>query len=254
MKIIPQIETPAGENYIDFEENLSKLIEGIKYKGKKFGLNGAEDAIDSYPVVIEQNFGINALLLCNDLKNRHNNNLNISYAFNMRDKNRVAILSDLITLEQLGLKDIIISEGLHPLKTVFYAAKPVYDIDVLGLSSIIKTGFPLLKDNGYVNNFSLFNLGVVVGISTPADFLKIKKLSKIGVDRFIVNYSVDNADDIDINIINYIKAEKKPVFIFVNESNVKSTLEEFIKKNLELNVDGIIIKILNEKSNIFTQD
>jgi hypothetical protein len=252
MKIIPQIETPAGENYIDFEENLSKLIEGIKHKGKKFGLNGAEGAMDSYPVVIEQNFGINALLLCNDLKNRHNNNnLNIIYAFNMRDKNRVAILSDLITLEQLGLKDIIISEGLHPLKTVFYAAKPVYDIDVLGLSSIIKTGFPLLKDNDYVNNFSLFNLGVVVGISTPADFLKIKKLSKIGVDRFIINYFGDN---LDINIINYIKAEKKPVFIFVNESNVKSTLEEFIKKNLELNVDGIIIKILNEKSNIFTQD
>ncbi len=253
MKIIPQIETPAGENYIDFEENLSKLIEGIKYKGKKFGLNGAGagDAIGSYSVVIEQNFGINALLLCNDLKNRHNNNLNIIYAFNMRDKNMVAILSDLITFEQLGLKNIIISEGLHPLKTVFYAAKPVYDIDVLGLSSIIKTGFPLLKDNDYVNNFSLFNLGVVVGISTPADFLKIKKLSKIGVDRFIINYFGDN---LDINIINYIKAEKKPVFIFINESNVKSTLEEFIKKNLELNVDGIIIKILNEKSNIFTQD
>ncbi|MCL4321112.1 MAG: hypothetical protein M0016_05720 [Deltaproteobacteria bacterium] len=250
MKIIPQIETPAGENYINFEENLSKLIEGIKYTSKKFGLNGPGEAIESYPVVIEQNFGINALLLCNDLKNRHNN-LNIIYAFNMRDKNRVAILSDLITLKQLGLKDIIISEGLHPLKTVFYAAKPVYDIDVLGLSSIIKTGFPLLKDNEYVNNFSLFNLGVVVGVSTQVDFLKIKKLSKIGVDSFVINYFGDN---LDINIINYIKAEKKPVFIFVNESNVKSTLEEFIKKNLELNVDGVIIKISNEKSNIFTQD
>lgn len=250
MIIIPQIETPVSENYIDFEENLSKLIEGIKYTSKKFGLKDANGAIDSYSVVIEQNFGINALFLCKDLKDKYNN-LNIIYAFNMRDKNRIAVLSDLITLKQLGVKDIIISEGLHPLKTIFYAAKPVYDIDVVGFSSIIKTEPSYLKVNNYVNNFNLFNLGVVVAVSTPVDFLKIKKLSKIGVDRFVINYFGDN---LDINIINYIKAEKKPVFIYVNEPDIKSSLEEFIKKNLELNADGIIIKILDEKSNVFTQN
>ena len=250
MVIIPQIETPVSENYIDFEENLSKLIEGVKYTSKKFGLKEANGAINSYSIVIEQNFGINALFLCKDLKDKYNN-LNVIYAFNMRDKNRTAILSDLITLKQLGLKDIIISEGLHPLKTVFYASKPVYDIDVLGFSSIIKTGSPYLKANDYANNFSLFNLGVVVAVSTPVDFLKIKKLSKIGVNKFVINYFGDN---LDINVINYIKAEKKPVFIYINEAGIKSSLEEFIKKNLELNVDGVIIKILNEKSNIFTQD
>lgn len=244
MRIIPQIETPVSENYINFEENLSKLVEDVKYANKKFGLNGANNTIDatgSYPVVIEQDFGINALLLCKDLKDRYAN-LNIIYAFNMRDKNRIAILSDLMTLGQLGIKDIMISEGLHPLKTIFYAAKPVYDIDVLGLSSIIKKESP---------DFSLFNLGVVVGASAPVDFFKIKKLCKIGVDRFAVNYS---GDDIDINIINYIKAEKKSVFIYAKESDVKPALGEFMKKNLELNADGIIIKILNEKSNIFTKD
>ncbi len=251
MIIIPQIETPLSESYINFEENLSKLIEGIKYRVRKFGLLDEENkAIDSYPVVIEQNFGINALLLCKDLRDRYSN-LSIIYAFNMRDKNRVAILSDLITLKQLGIKDIIISEGLHPLKTIFYAAKPVYDIDVLGLSSIIKSGSAYLKADNYANNFSLFNLGVVVAVSTPVDFFKIKKLSKIGADRFVINYFGNN---IDINIINYIKAEKRSVFIYANESDIKSSLEEFVKKNLELNADGIIIKILNTKSNIFTQD
>ncbi|MCL4429107.1 MAG: hypothetical protein M1276_09030, partial [Deltaproteobacteria bacterium] len=127
MRIIPQIETPVNENYINFEENLIKLIDGIE----KSGLNN-QDAGQSLPrIILEQNFGVNGLLLCKDLKDKYGN-INIAYAFNMRDKNRISILSDLITLKQIDIKDIIVSEGVHPLKTVFNAAKPVYDVDILG--------------------------------------------------------------------------------------------------------------------------
>lgn len=247
MKIIPQIETPVAENYADFGENLNKLAEDIKNTNKRLGLNKANDPANSSSIIIEQNFGINALLLCRDLKERHND-INTIYAFNMRDKNRVAILSDLITLGKLGIKDIIISEGVHPLKTPFYASKPVYDMDVLGLSSIIKKDFSYPDIKGYSDNFHLFNLGVVVGVSTPADFLKIKKLNKIGADLFVMNCLKNDAD---INIINYIKSEKKSVFIYINESNIKSTLEEFVENSRNLNIDGIIIKILSEESNVF---
>jgi len=139
MKIISQIETPSGESYINFEEHLDKIVGGVIHANKKFGLIKNDGPAPSCAIVIEQNFGINALLLCKDLKNRYNaGTLDVAYAFNMRDKNRIAILSDLITLKQLGVKDIIISEGLHTLKTIFPAAKPVYDIDVVGFSSIIK--------------------------------------------------------------------------------------------------------------------
>lgn len=243
MKILSQIETPTGGSYVNFEENLSKIIDGVMRVNKKFG--SAEDGkqASSCTVVIEQNFGINALLSCKYLKDKYSGTgmLDVVYAFNMRDKNRIAVLSDLITLKQLGIKDIIMSEGVHPLKTVFSAAKPVYDIDVVSFSSIIKKEYP---------DFGFFNLGVMVGASTPMDFSKIKKLGKIGIDIFVINYS---GDDIDINIVNYIKSKGKSVLLYTKESDVKPSLEEYMEKSLKLNADGIIIKILDEKSNIFTR-
>ncbi len=246
MRIIPQIETPVSENYINFEENLIKLLGGIE----KTGLDNQNAGQDSPRIILEQNFGVNGLLLCKDLKDKQGN-LNIAYAFNMRDKNRISILSDLITLKQIGVKDIIVSEGIHPLKTVFNAAKPVYDVDILGITSILKRGFMNYLE-GIVDKdeADFFNLGAVVSASTAVDGLKVKKLINIGADRFIINYTGKNPDE---NIIKYIKSEKKEVFLYVKESYIDNSPEDFIKANWRLNLDGIIIKITDEKANVFTR-
>lgn len=243
MRIIPQIETPASESYASFEESLIKIINGMKKSGLS-GLSGSEGLPS---VVLEQNFGINALILCKDLKDRYKD-LNTAYAFNMRDKNRISIISDLMTLKRIGVKDIIVSEGLHPLKTMFKAAKPVYDIDVFGLALILKRDFM----NGLYGSdgFDSFNLGVVIGASALADGLKAKKLIKTGADRLIVSYNGENPD---VNMINYIKSENKEVFLYIKEPDIKYPLDDFIKSNEDLNIDGIIVKIASEKSNIFTQ-
>ncbi len=246
MRIIPQIETPVSENYINFEENLIKLLGGIE----KSGLNNQNTGQDLPRIILEQNFGVNGLLLCKDLKDKQGS-LNIAYAFNMRDKNRISILSDLITLKQIGVKDIIVSEGIHPLKTVFNAAKPVYDVDILGIALILKRGFMNYLE-GIVDKdeADFFNLGAVISASTAVDGLKVKKLINIGADRFIINYTGKNPDE---DIIKYIKSEKKEVFLYAKESYIDNSPEDFIKANERLNLDGIIIKITDEKANVFTR-
>ncbi len=247
MRIILQLETPISENYIIFEENLIKLLEGVE----KSGLNNQNTGRDFPQIILEQNFGVNGLLLCKDLKDRHGD-INIAYAFNMRDKNRISILSDLITLKQIGIKDIITSEGIHPLKTVFNTAKPVYDIDILGLGLILKQGLMSSLSGMDINNkdiFNYFNFGVVVGASTAVDGLKVKKLINIGADRFIVNYTGKNLDE---SIMKYIKSEKKEVFLYAKESYLDNSPKDFIQANERFNLDGIIIKIIDEKTNVFT--
>lgn len=246
MRIIPQIETPVGENYVTFEENLIKLLGVIE----KTGLNNQNDGRDFPGIIIEQNFGVNGLLLCKDLNDRLGS-INTAYAFNMRDKNRISILSDLITLKQIGVKDIIVSEGVHPLKTVFNSAKPVYDVDILGIGLILKRGF-MNYLGGIIDKDEpdFFNLGVVVSASAPVDGLKAKKLINAGADRFIINYAGKNPDE---DIIKYIKSEKKEIFLYVKESYIDDSLKDFIGTKERLNLDGIIIKITDEKTNVFTR-
>ncbi|HEC24510.1 MAG TPA: hypothetical protein ENI54_00615 [bacterium] len=101
-----------------------------------------------------------------------------------------------------------------------------------------------------IDGLDFFNLGVVIGASTLADELKAKKLIKTGVDRLIVNYTGENPD---VNMVNYIKSENKEVFLYIKESDIKYPLDDFIKSNEDLNIDGIIVKVVSEKSNIFTQ-
>ena len=95
-----------------------------------------------------------------------------------------------------------------------------------------------------------FNLGVVVSASAPVDGLKAKKLINAGADRFIINYTGKNPDE---DIIKYIKSEKKEIFLYVKESYIDDSLKNFIQANERLNLDGIIIKITDEKANVFTR-
>ena len=236
MQIIPQIETPVSKNYSVFEEDLIKLLNSVE----SYPQNGAEKDNSLPQIIIEQNFGFNALLLCRDLKEKYK--IKTAYAFNMRDKNRISLMSDLITLKQIGLKDIIVFEGVHPLKTEFKSAKPVYDIDILGLGLMLKRG--LMNDIAS----DLFNFGAVIGASAAVDFLKAKKLIEIGTDSFFINYAGVNPDE---SMIKYIKSNNKKLFLIVKELSIKGSLSDFIKTIDNLGLDGIVIKITDESSNVF---
>ncbi|MHB1679201.1 MAG: hypothetical protein ACYCTB_01645 [bacterium] len=258
MNIIPEIESPLSENYKDFLQELKILLDEL---GKNKSIKDKSNKADN--IIIEQNFGFNAILLCKTLLDE-NFNAAITYSFNMRDKNRISLFSDIITLNQIGLKNIIISEGLHPMKTVFYSAKPVYDMDVVTFSSIIKSksisnlienssNNDLSKNNGSyakdnIYNVGDFNLGVKAAASAPADMAKIKKLISIGADSFIINSFTDN-----IGAVQYIKKEGRKVFIHINELEIGKTfnsMKEAYDKALRLEVDGLIVKIISAKTNI----
>ncbi len=226
MELIPQIETPSGGDYPAFKKAILDFAESLRTRLEK-PLQGVEvNYVDR--LIIEQNDGMNGLVLLKDLKEMVKN-IELSFAFNLRDKNRIAIFSDLIALRQIGIKNIIVSEGAHPLKTRFKGAKPVYDIDVLSLTAMIKKG---------EINHNDFRVGAVTGASTLADGVRIKKLDKTGADEFLVNYSTD----MDKSVIDLIKETGKPFFI-VSEEGENDFLKGLFKKASGFGASGVIIKI-----------
>jgi 5,10-methylenetetrahydrofolate reductase len=61
-----------------------------------------------------------------------------------RDRNRLALQSELLGAFALGIKNILVMSGDHPVKGDHEGAKPVYDMDsvqLLGLIQKLNTGF-----------------------------------------------------------------------------------------------------------------
>ena len=87
----------------------------------------------------------------------------------------------------------------------------------------------------------------MVEASTPVDLVKIKKLILLGIDSFIINSFLDN-----VGAIKYIKSQNKECLINVKETDIKS-LDEGKGKAAECGADGLIVKIMNEKTNIFNR-
>lgn len=55
-----------------------------------------------------------------------------------RDRNRIALQSDLLSASALGIENILVMTGDHPLLGDHPGAKPVYDLDSVGLLHVIK--------------------------------------------------------------------------------------------------------------------
>lgn len=55
-----------------------------------------------------------------------------------RDRNRIALQSDLLSAYALGIRNILVMTGDHPLLGDHPQAKPVYDLDSIGLLHAIK--------------------------------------------------------------------------------------------------------------------
>jgi len=63
-----------------------------------------------------------------------------------RDRNRIALQSDLLSAYVLGIENILILSGDHPLIGEYFDAKPVYDLDTVQLISaarLLETGVDL---------------------------------------------------------------------------------------------------------------
>ncbi len=102
-----------------------------------------------------------------------------------RDRNRLALQSDLLGAYAMGIRNICVMTGDHTTKGDHPKTKPVYDLDSVQLLSIIKKikkGYDLAGNR--IDNPPDFLVGAVSNIdqSKSAQMMKLRKKAKTGID------------------------------------------------------------------------
>jgi 5,10-methylenetetrahydrofolate reductase len=103
-----------------------------------------------------------------------------------RDRNRLALQSDLIGASSLGIRNVLVMSGDHPSKGDHEGAKPVYDLDsvqLLGLIQKLDQGFDLCGNE--LNERTDFCVGAVTNtILNDMGLIKFRKKIKMGAAFF----------------------------------------------------------------------
>jgi len=97
-----------------------------------------------------------------------------------RDRNRLALQSDLLSAAALGIEDILILTGDHPSLGDHPEAKPVFDLDsvqLLQVASKLESGFDM-QGNKLEGKAPKFCLGAVVNPGADPLKLQILKMEK----------------------------------------------------------------------------
>jgi 5,10-methylenetetrahydrofolate reductase len=102
-----------------------------------------------------------------------------------RDRNRLALQSDLLGAYSMGIRNICIMTGDHTTKGDHPKAKPIYDLDSVQLLNIVRKmqdGFDLAGNE--IDNPPQFVVGAVTNTdpSRKAQMMKLRKKVKTGID------------------------------------------------------------------------
>ncbi|WP_407355261.1 methylenetetrahydrofolate reductase [Methanolobus sp. WCC5] len=148
-----------------------------------------------------------------------------------RDRNRLALQSDLLGAYAMGIRNVCVMTGDHTTKGDHPRAKPVYDLDsvqLLGMIKRMKEGYDLAGNKtGHLPD-------LVVGAVTNTDplkagqMMKMRKKVKSGVD-FMQTQAVyditqfeafmEYADDIDVPVIaGLIPLRSANMALFMNNN------------------------------------
>ncbi|MCE8423822.1 MAG: methylenetetrahydrofolate reductase [Candidatus Methanoperedens sp.] len=103
-----------------------------------------------------------------------------------RDRNRLALQSDLIAGHAIGIRNVLVMSGDHPVKGDHEGAKPVYDVDSVQLLGILKK---LNEGFDFAGNELAGRTDLCVGAVTntwlnEAGFIKFKKKIQMGATFF----------------------------------------------------------------------
>jgi 5,10-methylenetetrahydrofolate reductase len=96
-----------------------------------------------------------------------------------RDKNRIALQSEMLGANVLGIENILLLSGDHPCIGEYSTAKAVYDLDTIQLiktARVLETGVDLAGKKLY--GFPKFCIGAVVNPSSQPNDLQILMLEK----------------------------------------------------------------------------
>lgn len=155
-----------------------------------------------------------------------------------RDRNRLALQSELLGASYLGIKNLVVMSGDHPAKGDHPGAKPVYDLDsvqLLDMISSLNCGVDL-SGNALDGKTDFFAGAVSNTELTGAAFIKLEKKIKAGA-QFIITQAVfdtwkftefmDNVHDTCGNQLKIIagiiplRSEKSAQFLNRNIAGVK---------------------------------
>jgi len=103
-----------------------------------------------------------------------------------RDRNRLALQSDLIGAHAIGIRNVLVMSGDHPIKGDHEGAKPVYDVDsvqLLGILQKLNSGFDL-AGNELAGRTDMCAGAVTNTDLNEAEFIKLRKKIQMGAIFF----------------------------------------------------------------------
>jgi 5,10-methylenetetrahydrofolate reductase len=103
-----------------------------------------------------------------------------------RDRNRLALQSDLIGAHAIGIRNVLVMSGDHPIKGDHEGAKPVYDLDsvqLLGILQKLNEGFDL-AGNELAGRTDLCGGAVTNTELNEAGLIKFRKKIQMGASFF----------------------------------------------------------------------
>ncbi len=154
------------------------------------------------------------------------------YQMTARDRNRLALLSDVLTAGQLGIRNILALTGDYTTVGDTPQAKPVFDLDsatfVYMLRKIIDEGTDL--NGNKIENPPKFNIGVAASPNAEPfepEILKIERKVRLGIDFIQTQcvYSLEQATRF-LDASDYLKT---PVLLGVAPFKSLAMLEWMIK-------------------------
>jgi len=179
---IVEIQPPKGNNLTEIFEQVERLKDRV-------------DAV-SVPDLPHAIMRLGSLSLSVLLKQK-----GIETIFNLscRDRNRLALQSEILNASALGLKNILFLHGDHPSLGDHPEAKPVFDLDLMGLLGAarrLQEGYDLSGNQLQGKpDFSVVaeTHETIKGQPLERELAELEKNTRLGVDFFVTDsvYDVD---------------------------------------------------------------
>ncbi len=171
--VIAELQPPKGIDLNEIHENSQRL------KGR----------VDAFNIPDLQNsiMRLGSLSVCTLLKER---GMEVIFNISCSHRNRLALQSDLLNASALGLKNILVLQGDPPSIGDHFEAKPVFDLDVMGLLNAVKKlqeGYDLMGND--LQGRPQFFVGAEVNATAKGhvldlEIMDMEKKIRLGVDYF----------------------------------------------------------------------
>ncbi len=156
-------------------------------------LKGRVDAIN-VPDLQNAIMRLGSLSACALLKAK---GMEVIYNLSCSDRNRLALQSELLNASALGLRNILLVQGVHPSVGDHFEAKAVFDLDVMGLLGAAKRlqeGYDLTGND--LQGKPQFCVGTQInaaakGHALDLEVMDMEKKIRLGVDFFFTDSIYD---------------------------------------------------------------